>query len=119
MRSFPWCVSSLLVVAASVHAVEPDFQRDIRPILSNACFKCHGPDGDERKGGKKGSGGLRKVRWSRAGVGKSGGARVVTYHVSDEGRVWLLVAYAKAKFDTLPTDFLVELKKEIDHAQRR
>lgn len=66
-----------------------------------------------------GSGGLRKVRWSRAGVGKSGGARVVTYHVSDEGRVWLLVAYAKAKFDTLPTDFLVELKKEIDHAQRR
>lgn len=63
-----------------------------------------------------GSGGLRKVRWARSGTGKSGGARVVTYYTSREGRVWLLVAYAKAKFDTLPTEFLVELRKEIDDA---
>lgn len=64
------------------------------------------------------SGGLRKVRWGRSGSGKSGGARVVTYYLGSEGRVWLLVAYAKAKFDTLPTDVLVELRKEIDNAQR-
>lgn len=66
----------------------------------------------------QGSGGLRKVRWGRSGSGKSGGARVVTYYLGSEGRVWLLVAYAKAKFDTLPTDVLVELRKEIDNAQR-
>ncbi|MBO9642991.1 MAG: transcriptional regulator [Pseudacidovorax sp.] len=63
-----------------------------------------------------GSGGLRKVRWSRAGTGKRGGTRVITYAVLDEGQVWLLIGYTKARFDTLPTEFLVQLREEIDDA---
>src|SRR5690348_10146418 len=27
-----------------------DFNRDLRPIFSETCFKCHGPDANKRKG---------------------------------------------------------------------
>jgi hypothetical protein len=61
-----------------------------------------------------GSGGLRKVRWAASGRGKSGGARVITYARLNDGEVWLMAGYVKARFDNLPTDFLVALRKEMD-----
>jgi hypothetical protein len=61
-----------------------------------------------------GSGGCRKVRWSRAGMGKRSGVRVVYFNVLD-GRIWLLIVYAKAKFDNLPAGFLAKLKAEVEH----
>ena len=62
-----------------------------------------------------GTGGLRKVRWSRQGMGKRGGVRVVTYEVRSDGVVWLLIGYTKTKFDNFPTDFLNALKQEIQN----
>ena len=62
-----------------------------------------------------GTGGIRKVRWSRSGMGKRGGARVIYYNLLDNGEIWLLIAYTKAKFDNLPAAFLNELKEVIHH----
>src|SRR5262245_36716831 len=40
-----------LAVAAtrSAYGDSVDFQRDVRPLLSRHCFKCHGPDDKVRK----------------------------------------------------------------------
>lgn len=64
-----------------------------------------------------GTGGMRKVRWSRAGMGKRGGARVVYYNKLANGTIALFIVYAKAKFDNLPAAFFVRLKKEFEDAQ--
>ncbi len=36
-------------VATGGAADAPDFSSEVRPILANHCFKCHGPDEQARK----------------------------------------------------------------------
>ena len=47
-------VSAFAQATAPANSPAIDFNRDIKPILSNNCFFCHGPDANERKGGKDG-----------------------------------------------------------------
>ena len=61
-----------------------------------------------------GSGGLRKVRWTRAGMGTRGGARVIYFTRNDKGEVVLVLVYAKAKFDNISTDVLKAIKEKFD-----
>jgi hypothetical protein len=42
-------VFSLICLASWLQAEVPAFNRDIRPILSDRCFACHGPDKNKRK----------------------------------------------------------------------
>ena len=49
-------VAALVVVALmprlqGASAAGPDFAREVRPVLSNRCFKCHGPDEGNQEAG--------------------------------------------------------------------
>ena len=62
----------------------------------------------------RGSGGVRKVRWSRTGSGKSGGVRVIYFNRMANGEIWLIFIYAKSKKDSIAGSILKELKNEIE-----
>ncbi len=84
------------------------FNRDIRPILSDQCFACHGFDPKKRKSGLRldvGDGAL--------GVGKSG--RVAVKPGDPEGsELWRRIVTADAEDHMPPKD----THKEISPAQR-
>ncbi|MDP2065066.1 MAG: transcriptional regulator [Burkholderiaceae bacterium] len=63
-----------------------------------------------------GSGGVRKVRWTRKGAGKRGGVRVVYFNRLANGEIWLLLIYAKSARDNVPAHVLKRLKQEIEDA---
>ncbi|MGQ0529904.1 MAG: transcriptional regulator [Panacagrimonas sp.] len=74
-----------------------------------AWLAAHPEDGDVIPG----SGGCRKVRWSRAGQGKRGGVRVIHYNQLANGRIYLLLIYAKGVQDNIPAHTLLRIKEAL------
>ncbi len=60
------------------------------------------------------SGGIRKVRWGRAGLGKSSGVRVIYFTRSKVGELVLLTLCAKSKTDNLTGQTLKEIRRVIE-----
>jgi hypothetical protein len=57
-RGCPSCCSAVILLAGVVADVSAqsttgqvavEYNRDIRPILSDKCFRCHGPDGARKE----------------------------------------------------------------------
>lgn len=60
------------VVVAAAPPEGPDFVAEVRPVLSDACFRCHGPDDGTREGGLR-----LDLRESAVAPAKSGRAAIV------------------------------------------
>ncbi len=80
----------------------PDFQRRAKALLSEAerneviDHLAANPEAGVQLGG-----GLRKVRFGRAGGGKSGGVRTIHFYKADTGPLYLLTLFAKNEKDNL------------------
>jgi hypothetical protein len=55
--------------------------------------------------------GLRKIRRPLPGRGKSSGARVIYYYISNDATIYLVFAYAKNRQSDLTKDQLAALAK--------
>jgi mRNA-degrading endonuclease RelE of RelBE toxin-antitoxin system len=96
----------------------PTFQEDARRIWSEqergafcAWLAANPEVGDVIPG----SGGCRKVRWSIAGRGKRGGARIIYYNRLAIGEIWLLVIYTKSVTGNIPAHILKSIREAIEH----
>lgn len=61
----------------------------------------------------RGSGGVRKLRWSVSNKGKSGGVRVI-YYIRDGDSFWMLTVYSKGELDTIPGPMLKKIKEAME-----
>lgn len=60
------------------------------------------------------SGGCRKVRWARSGMGKRGGARVIYFTRMAEGELCMLLVYPKSEQDNIPAHILKQIRMELE-----
>ena len=62
-----------------------------------------------------GGGGCRKVRWSRPGMGKQGGVRVIYFLRLRAGELCMLLVYPKSVKDNIPSQILKQIREELEH----
>jgi len=91
-----WCSGALLIHCGENFWIRP---RHSRPDTGDVI---------------RGSGGIRKLRWSGKGKGKRGGFRIIYYWKSKKNEVWLLTLYAKNEAENISVSVLREIRKEIE-----
>jgi len=57
------------------------------------------------------TGGVRKLRWRRAGTGKRGGVRVVYFYYNEDRPLYLLMLYAKSDRENMTSDEKKNVRK--------
>src|SRR4029450_8227487 len=92
----------------------PVFTRRVSALLTDEEYRSLQSwlsDDPERGALIQGGSGLRKVRWARKGMGKSGGVRVIYYWASEDQMVYMLFAYGKSEQSDLTRDQVKSLAR--------
>lgn len=82
----------------------PIFTAELHALLTDeeyANFQRYLADNPKQGNVIKDTGGLRKIRWTANGKGKSGGVRVIYYHLTANANIRLLLIYKKGIQDDL------------------
>ena len=97
----------------------PEYQRKAKELLETkesaaiiSYLAAHPAAGDLMQG----TGGIRKLRWKRQGMGKRGGVRVIYYFHSEKMPLYLLTVFGKGEKDNLTKaerNMLADLVKEL------
>jgi hypothetical protein len=86
----------IFLIAAGSATAELTFNRDIRPILSDKCFGCHGVDAKHRKGELR-----LDIPEAAYGKGESGETAIVAGK-PDQSEMWLRIMLDEADDDHMP-----------------
>jgi len=105
----------------------PDFEKELRPLLkrhrslAKDLLKLEKELELRPRTGTSLGHGLFKVRLAitSKGKGKSGGARVITYVVTEDLEVYLLSIYDKADYDTVDAKAMKLLAAELMAVKRK
>ncbi len=105
-------LSVLACAGALFGAEEINFNRDIRPILSDKCFHCHGPDANNRKAGLRLDDG-EAARLKKAILPGDAAASNVFKRVTHTSKA-LRMPPVYAGMEALPAGDIEKLRKWID-----
>ena len=62
----------------------------------------------------RGGNGLRKLRWSRTGMGKSGGVRTIYYWAKPKDQMYMLGIYSKSEKENIDAATLAQIAKQLE-----
>lgn len=95
MRLIAWVFGFLTVVSVNLQAGDNiSYNRDIRPLLSDRCFACHGPDEGKREGNLRLDlsddplGPYRSTESSRSTDGAKDNSQAIKPGHPDQSEVW-------------------------------